>query len=219
MKVMNVKRQTPDIQPMHPLRYRSIRRSMYLFPLFLVSIQSVSGQSETNALPTLLPPHGQIQPTFWEQHGKAVIAGSFIVLALAASVIWRILKPRPQPILPPAIAAREALAKCRARPEDGNVLSEVSRLLRRYVGAVFEFPRGEFTTAEFCRELECSEKIAPELKHAISDFLRACDERKFSPAISSAPLNAAGRALELLAFTEKETQTQGACASKNERRV
>ena len=106
--------------------------------------------------------------------------------------------------------AREALAKCLGRPEDGKVLSEVSRALRRYVGAVLEFPHVEFTTVEFCRELERRENLPPELTRAISDFLRACDERKFSPAASPSPLNSANRALEILARTEQETDRQNA---------
>ena len=181
---------------------------MFLSFLLLFATSRVFGQSKTNALPTLSPPYGKMPPTFWEQHGPTVLAGSFIFLGLAATVVWLILKPGLQPDLPPAIIARKALEKCRARPEDGTVLSEVSQTLRRYVGAVFEFPPGEFTTAEFCRELQRSEKVAPQLTSAISDFLRACDERKFSPAGSSAPLNAAVRALEFLALTKNETHRQ-----------
>ncbi|HTV42393.1 MAG TPA: hypothetical protein VMF08_17630 [Candidatus Sulfotelmatobacter sp.] len=184
-----------------------------------------------NALPTLSPPYGQMPPTFWEQHGTAVLAGGFILLALAAAVVWRILNPGPQPVLPPATVARRALEKCRVRPEDGNVLSEVSQTLRRYVGAVFEFPPGEFTTAEFCRELERNEKIGPELKRALSDFLKACDERKFSPVVASSlggaaappyqdknhaavPLNAADRALEFVGLINGEAHRQDARATK-----
>jgi hypothetical protein len=187
---------------------------MFFSSLFLLAVPSVFAQSKTNALPTLSPPYGQIPPTFWEQHGTAVLAGGFILLALAAAVVWRILNPGPQPVLPPAIVARKALEKCRARPEDGIVLSEVSQTLRHYVGAVFKFPPGEFTTAEFCRQLERSEKVAPQLTGAISDFLRTCDERKFSPAASSAPINAAVRALDFVGLTEDEAHRQDAYATK-----
>lgn len=159
-------------------------------------------------------------PTFWERHGTAVIAGGFLLLVLGGVVVWSILKRGPQPVLPPEIVAREALAKCLGRPEDGKVLSEISQVLRHYFGAVSEFPPGELTTTEFCRQLESREKIAPQLTRVISEFLRECDERKFSPAISSglggagAPpyqkINAAERALEFIALTEKETRRQNA---------
>jgi hypothetical protein len=197
-----------------------VRCSVFLFSLFLLTTPPGFGQSETNALPKLLPAYAPMPPTFWEQHRMAVLAGGLILLALAAVVIWKILNPGPQPVLPPAIAAREALAKCRARPEDGKVLSEVLQALRRYVSAVFEFPPGERTTAEFCDELKRNEKITPQLTGEISDFLRACDERKFSPANSSAVLNAADRALEFIDLIEQKTrEAEDACATKNERRV
>lgn len=181
---------------------------MFLSFLLLFATPPAFGQSGTNALPTLLPPYGKIAPTFWEQHGAALLVGGVIFLALAATVVWLILKPGLQPVLPPAIIARKALEKCRARAEDGTVLTEVSQTLRRYVGAVFEFPPGEFTTAEFCAELERNEKVAPQLTSAISNFLRECDETKFSPAASSVPLNAANRALEFVALTEQQTRRQ-----------
>ena len=176
---------------------------MFLFSIFFLGTSSLFGQSTTNALPKLLPPLAPLPPTFWEQHGTAVLAGSFIFLAVAilAGLIFR---SRPPQVLPPAIVAREALAKCRTRPEDGKVLTEVSQTLRRYAAAALELLPGEFTTAEFCRELERTEKITPQLKRSIADFLRSCDDRKFAPTVSSAPLDAAGRALELIDLTEKE---------------
>lgn len=150
----------------------------------------------------------------------AVLAGVLILIALASVLAWFILNPGPQPVLPPAIVAREALVKCAARPEDGKVLSEVSQALRQYFGAALEFPSGELTTDELCRELEHTQKITPRLTRDVSDFLRACDERKFSPAVSSSPLNAAGRALEFVALTEKEAHNrEETSAPKNERRV
>lgn len=212
---------------MQPLNFQSVRCSMFdvrcsmfLFSIFFLATSSVFGQSATNALPRLLPPRAPLPPTFWEQHGMAVIVGSSIFLGLASVVVWQILKSRPQRVLPPVIVAGEALAKCGARPEDGKVLSEVSQALRRYVCATLLFPPCELTTAEFCRELEHSEKIAPELKRAISDFLRACDERRFSPAASPASLNAAGRALQFIAVIEEEARRpENASATNNERRV
>ena len=101
------------------------------------------------------------------------------------------------------MVAREALAKLQRQPEDGNVLSQISQILRRYVGAAFQFPSGEATTAEFSAALAGSEKIGAELAQTISSFLHECDERKFSPANPTAPLNAATRALEIISLVEK----------------
>lgn len=177
---------------------------MFLITLFFCVTRRVSGQSETNALPKLLPPDEKMPPTFWEQHETAILAGILILILPATAVVWKMLHPGPRPVLPPADAAREALSKFRNEPEDGKALSEISRVLRRYAAETFDFPPGEFTTGEFCRCLERSEQVPPQLARIHSDFLRACDERKFSPAVSSTPLHAADRALEIVALTEKE---------------
>jgi hypothetical protein len=218
---LNIKHPSPDIRNTTPKRdQRSIRRSMFLYSLLLLATPAVFAQSQTNALPNLLPPLAPMQPTFWEQHGIAVFIGGLILAALAAVGIWRILNPSPQPVLPPFIVASKALGKCRARPEDGKVLSEISQVLCRYISAVFNFSPGELTTAELCRELGRNEKLTPQLTRDISDFLRACDERKFSPAVSPEPLNAAGRALQFIVVIDEEARRQNeARATKNERRI
>lgn len=225
---MKFKRRTADIQiSMHllhcpPMRWSAfvVRHLTFLLSFFVFAAFPAFCQSKKNALPTLLPPYGRMPPTFWEQHGTEVLAWGFILLAIVGVLLWAFLRPRPQPVLPPAIVARNALAKCRDRRVDGNVLSEVSRVLRRYIGAVLQFPDAELTTDECCRLLESSEKIAPQLTQKISDFLRECDERKFSPASSSAPLDAAGHALEFVTLIEKNAgKREEACATKNERSV
>ena len=187
---------------------------MFLFSLFLLA-QNVSGQSQTNALPNLLPPLAPIPPTFWDQHSIAIVVGASILIALIAAGVWKTLKPGPQSVMPPAYVAGAVLAKCIGRPEDGKVLSEVSQALRHYVGAVLGFPAGELTTGEFRQELERSEKITPQLKNDIFDFLRACDERKFSPTVSAPALNAAGRALQFIAVIEEEIRKQEAAGATN----
>ena len=112
------------------------------------------------------------------------------------------LRPESKVVLPPETVARQALAKLQPQPEDGKLLSEVSQILRRYVAAAFELPAAEMTTAEFCTALAGNEKIGAELTQTISNFLRECDERKFSLSSAAAPLNAAARALELVASAE-----------------
>ncbi len=187
---------------------------MFLLSFFFLATSPLSGQSETNALPKLLPPYGQMPPTFWEQHGPAIVAGSVVLVLIAGLVLWRMCQRKPPVVVPPAVQAREALARWMGQPEDGNCLSDISQILRRYVVRAFEFPAGEFTTAEFCGELERSEKIGPELAQAISGFLRECDERKFSQAGSLTPLNAANRALELVALAEKVRDRRSTCPTE-----
>ena len=187
---------------------------------------SAFSQTNTNALPALAPPYGELPPTFWEQHGATILIGGLLLVALAGLLAWNLLHPRP-PVLPqPDVLAREALTRLLGQTEDGNHLSEISKVLRRYLVVVFVLPPGETTTAEFYAALAGNEKIGPELALAISDFLRECDERKFSPAVRSSaftrsgppeggtpnplpPLNAAARALEIVESVEKRREKSG----------
>jgi hypothetical protein len=192
---------------------------MFVFTAILFATPRLFGQASTNALPALAPPYGEIPPTFWERHGTVILVAGTAVIALAVLILWKIFRPKPPVILPPEVLAREALTKLLRQPEDGKLLSNVSQILRRYVIAAFELPAAELTTTEFCAALAASEKIGTEPAQAISDFLRACDERKFSTSPAAAPLNAATRALELVALTENARHRQDACATKNERRI
>ena len=186
----------------------------WVFLLLTLLARPLSAENSTNALPPLAPAYPEMPPTFWEQHGTTVLVGGVIFLTFAALVAWRIFKPRLKPVLPPEILAREALAHLQHQPEAGQVLSDISQVLRRYISAAFEIPAGELTTAEFSAALAGSEKIGVELAHAISSFLRECDERKFSPASSAAPLNAATRALDLITLAENVANRQDARATK-----
>jgi hypothetical protein len=192
---------------------------MFVFTAILFATPRLFGQASTNALPALAPPYGEIPPTFWEQHGTMILVAGITAIALAVLISWKIFHPKPPVILPPEVLAREALTKLLRQPEDGKLLSNVSQILRRYVTAAFELPAAELTTTEFCAALAASVKVGTEPAQTISDFLRACDERKFSTSPAAAPLNAATRALELVALTENARHRQDACATKNERRI
>lgn len=174
-----------------------------MFLLLTSSALSASGQTDTNDLPPLVPAYGEIPPTYWQQHGMLVLAGGSVLLALAGWAVWQMLQPKPVVVLPRETVARQALARLQSQPEDGNVLSAASQILRRYIVAVLDLPPGEMTTAEFCSALAANGKINEELAQSISEFLRKCDQQKFSSSPATAPLNAAIRALELLENVEK----------------
>jgi hypothetical protein len=176
---------------------------MKFLPATFLLLSAVAKAADTNALPALAPAYGEMPPTFWEQHRTLVIAGGFAFVIFSMLVLWKLFQPKPAVILPPEILARDALAKLISQPEDGKLLSDVSQILRRYVIAAFHFPAAEMTTSEFCAALADNEKIGAELAESISSFLRECDERKFSTSPAAAPLNAAARALELIASAEK----------------
>jgi len=167
--------------------------SLVIFSLPLLA------QSPSGPLPPLAPPRELMPPAFWEQHETALIVAAFALLASACLIIKLLLRPQPPVILPPELVARQALDRLQRLPEDGKIVSEISQILRRYVIAALEFPRGELTTTEFSAALAGNSKINPELVQSIVSFLSECDQWKFSGADPAAPINAAARALVLIA--------------------
>jgi hypothetical protein len=151
-----------------------------------------------NAIPPLRPPHGEIPPTFWDQYSLWVVLFGVLLLALVGVAVWFLTRPKPPVIVPPEVQARHALEPLRQQPEDGALLSRVSQILRHYVAAAFDLPPGELTTAEFCRAIAGHAQVGPELAAALSDFLRLCDQDKFSPPAPVPPLSAVAQALKLI---------------------
>jgi len=154
----------------------------------------------------LLPPYGELPPTLWQQHGTLLILAVLALAFLAGVLAWLLLRPRPATILSPEVQARRALERLQRQSESGALISLVSQILRRYIIAAFDLTPGEPTTTEFCRILSVNTSIGAELSNSVSDFLRRCDERKFSPQPPVAPLGAADRALELVALGEARRQ-------------
>jgi hypothetical protein len=154
-------------------------------------------------IPPLLPLHGELEPTFWEQNGWLFIVGGAVVLVLLSLGIWLFTRPKPVVIEPPAVLARRALEPLRARAEDGALVSEVSRIVRRYVLSALNFPPEELTTTEFRAVLSSRPSINPEVSGAVGDFLRRCDQWKFAPEPPAPQLGAVTGALELVEKVEQ----------------
>jgi hypothetical protein len=149
-------------------------------------------------LAKLRPPRGEILPTFWESYNIWIIIGALVFLALIGIIVWIVTRPKPPIIVPPEVRAKQALGLLLTKPEDGLVLSQVSQILRHYIAEAFGLPPGELTTIEFCRLMARHGGIDIELGSAISEFLRRCDERKFTPSPPAAPMAAAASALKLI---------------------
>jgi hypothetical protein len=179
---------------------------MFLLLVLFPATPRTFGQSGTNALPKLLPPYGPMPPTFWEQHGTNIIIAGIALALLAGSALWRICRPKLPVVVPPEVQAREALAKLQHRPEDGRLLSEVSQVLRRYVGAVFGFPGSEMTTTEFSAAISAHVGIGPQIADGLASFLRACDTDKFIAKNEAPPLNAVRRASQFVEQIERRRQ-------------
>jgi len=158
--------------------------------------------SRTEEILKLRPPRGEIPPTFWEKNGLWVVSSGVALMVLAGAGIWFLTRPKPPQAVPPEVRARRAVEALRGRAEDGVVLSRVSQVLRRYVTAAFELPSEEMTTSEFCRVIGGEARLGPQVAGAISDFLRRCDERKFTLPAPRPEMDAVGEALNLIEAVE-----------------
>jgi len=205
-RTSNIQHRTPNSQDWTERKALDVRCWMLgvgcfssLIPTQLCAATNSPPDEETLVLH---PPHAELPPLFWEQYGVWIVLGAVLLLAITALVIWLLLRPKTPVVVPVEVQARQELETLRHRTEDGRTVSEVSRVLRRFVAAAFDLPPDEFTTSEFCRLLADHEKIGPELSVAVGEFLRRCDEHKFAPLSSPAPTGAADRALELVELGE-----------------
>lgn len=174
--------------------------------LILDAIGGLRAQTNSSGLGAVLklaPADPEMMPSYWESHEIAIIAYIILSVLFLALFIWLCLQPKPVKPVPPRVVAYAALASLSARLEDGACLSRVSQIIRHYFIAAFEIPAGEPTTAEFCALLADNQKLSPDLKVRVADFLKQCDERKFGTKPDAKPVNAVARALELIDLAEK----------------
>jgi hypothetical protein len=133
------------------------------------------------------PPHGELQPTFWEQHSLLAILLCVAVLVVSTLFIVLLRRPKLTQGTPPEILARRSLEALRGSPEDAELADKVSRILRQHASFAFQLPAGELTTAEIDRAIGWRPQIAKDLRNQIVTFLRRCDQRKFAPTSPTEP--------------------------------
>lgn len=197
---MNNEHQTSNIKHRTPaLAAMVVRRSLFLSFAALFAAPHVFGQTNSSVLPPLIPAYGELPPTFWEQHKLAIIGGGFLFIIVQSVILWKMLMKLQPAAEPPENLARAALNRLLDEPEDGKLLSEVSQILRRYIGAAFQMRGEELTTSEFTAEISRHEKIGGELAEKIAGFLRECDARKFAPPNHAPPVEAVETALDFIA--------------------
>jgi len=186
-----------------------MRRCALQYGTFVVAcLFAAAAQAITEAPPKLQPPHDELGPTFWEARGMVVVLGNaafFVALGLFYLILRR---PRMAAMEPPYLVARRALEARRERAEDPQLLMEVSRILRRYAIFIYCLPPDEFTTRELKFELDARPSADARLGAELIDFLKQCDERKFSPTPLSGPLGAVKTALEILEKLKGQHQPQ-----------
>jgi hypothetical protein len=157
---------------------------------------------ERAKMPALRPPLNLMPPSFWEQHGGPVIAGTVVALGAVVLAIWLLRRARPVVEMPADVAARQALEALRGRAEDERVVAEVSRNLRLYVRAAFLQQSDELTTEELLSALGHRTSIPSDPTLLLSSLLRECASRRFAPIPPPAPPALVPRALELVARFE-----------------
>ena len=174
------------------------KKAPCFFIFAIAALVHLAARGQGHEIPPLNPPHGELTPTFWEQHGWQLVLAMAVVIGVAALLIAWLRRPRHVVPEPPAVVARRALEKWRGRKEDGVLAVEVSRIVKRYVMAAFNFSPEEMTTTEFRAALQTHSEIRPEFAAATGDFLRRCDEWKFAPTPPAPQLGAVEGALELV---------------------
>jgi hypothetical protein len=152
----------------------------------------------------LLPPHGELPPTFWQQHGALVVLGALLVLGVVAVALWLLFRPKPVVEMAPAVEARQDLEPLRDISEDAAVLGSVSRIVRRYFVRACALSASEPTTSELVLALSNRSDVQPDISSRVGELLRQCDERKFSTTTAAQPLSAVARAFELIALAEAQ---------------
>ena len=161
------------------------------------------GIPAADEIPPLAPPLPEIAPTAWEQFSWLLWILVPLLLIIAGAIVWLVLRPGKPPVLVASAAqARTALRALQPQPETGAVLSQISQVTRHYLINAYWLSPLEMTTSDFCAVIRENKQIGPELANALTEYLRALDQRKFAPTTGQPPMGAAGRALELIEMAE-----------------
>ena len=137
--------------------------------------------SGTNELRDIRPPVEIPNGWLW----ALWFAGALIVLALLY-LTWRYLKKRQieaaiVPPIPPHVVAKQKLQDALAligQPREFCIL--VSDTVRWYLEKRFDFHAPERTTEEFLHELKATDRLTPDRKSSLGEFLQRCDLVKFA---------------------------------------
>ena len=145
------------------------------------TFQVAPTSAATNALRDIKPPV-EI-PSGWEWVWWTLGA---VALATVAYGAWRAWQRRQErvPAVPPVPAHVRARQKLEAALE---LISQpkpfciaVSDTIRLYLEERFDFRAPERTTEEFLHELQATDRLLPDQKSSLGEFLQACDLVKFA---------------------------------------
>jgi len=150
-------------------------------------------------------------PTGWEWIWWVIIP---LIILVAALLIWRHLRNQKLhiPVLPPTpphIVAKQRLQEALSLiGQPKPFVIAVSDAARSYLETRFNFHAPERTTEEFLRELKATDRLFPDQKESLGNFLESCDLVKFAkyePGEAEL-LGLHGSALRLVEETEPESK-------------
>lgn len=140
-----------------------------------------SAGTGTNSLRDIRPPVEIPNGWAWLIWTLGILA----VAALLALAWWRWRQKRPLappiPVVPPHVRARQQLEAALAligKPKEFCIA--VSDAARWYLEERFDFRAPERTTEEFLHELTSTDRLTPDQKNSLGEFLQRCDLVKFA---------------------------------------
>lgn len=122
-------------------------------------------------------------PNFWLWIAIGAVALALFALAVGLFLYFMLRRkqlPVP-PLLPPHLRAKQKLQEALdliAQPKPFCTL--VADTVRLYLEERFTFHAPERTTEEFLHELQNTNRLLPDQKESLGDFLKSCDLVKFA---------------------------------------
>jgi hypothetical protein len=134
-----------------------------------------------DALRNIKPPIEIINVWLWVAIGVVALV---LVIVAVGLLLYYILRKKPvvvPPPVPPHVRAKQKLQEALAliaQPKPFCIL--VSDTLRFYLEERFKFHAPERTTEEFLHELQVTDRLLPDQKESLGEFLKRCDLVKFA---------------------------------------
>jgi hypothetical protein len=142
---------------------------------------NVTSQATADALRDIKPPVEILNVWLWVAISIAAFALAALMVGLILYFTLRKKQVSLPPPIPPHVRAKrklqEALALI-AQPKPFCTL--VSDTLRFYLEERFTFRAPERTTEEFLHELQATDRLLPDQKESLGEFLKRCDLVKFA---------------------------------------
>ncbi len=143
-----------------------------------VTSQAAAAQ---DALRDIKPPMIIINVWLWVAIGALVLVLAAIAIGLILFFVLRKKQVVLPPPVPPHVRAKQKLKEALeliAQPKPFCIA--VSDTLRIYLEERFKFHAPERTTEEFLYELQATNRLLPDQKESLGEFLKRCDLVKFA---------------------------------------